>query len=92
MGSAASPLVHGPLYAGCMAAITLVLLDRLRIYHPPGIALSMYPLLLRPGPLFAVDVVLPFMVLAVVSAAILGRTIKSWPEYLRPLVSVDGRT
>lgn len=92
MGSAASLLVHGPLYAGCMAAITLVLLDRLRIYHPPGIALSMYPLLLRPGPLFAVYVVLPFMVLAVVSAAILSRTIKSWPEYPRPLESVDERT
>ncbi|NNM87803.1 MAG: HPP family protein [Phycisphaerae bacterium] len=90
LGSVAACLVHGPLYAGCMAAVVLVLLDWLRLYHPPGVALSMYPLLLRPGPLFSVEVVLPFMLAAVVSAAVLSRTINSWPEYPRPL-ELEGR-
>ncbi len=87
LGSVAAIFVHGPPYAGLLAVIAFVLLDTLRIYHPPGIALSMYPLLLRPGPLFSVEVVLPFMLLAVGSAALLSRKLTSWPEYPRPLKS-----
>lgn len=85
IGSVAALSVHGPFFAVAVAAITLLILSRFRIYHPPGVALSMYPLLLHPGHLFSVVVVLPFTTVAVVSSALLSRRFASWPRYPLPL-------
>ncbi|MGC8625520.1 MAG: HPP family protein [Phycisphaerae bacterium] len=85
VGTIAAMAVHGPMYAVLSAAVTLLVLSALRIYHPPGVALSMYPLLLHPGAYFSILVVFPFMLTAVCSAAVLSRYVKSWPSYPRPL-------
>jgi CBS domain-containing membrane protein len=84
--------VHGPVYAVIAAAIVLLLLSRIRIYHPPGVALSMYPLLLHPGWLFPLVVVLPFTIVAVLSAALLSRRVASWPQYPIPLHPTPAKT
>jgi CBS-domain-containing membrane protein len=88
IGSAISLAGHGPLLAGCAGATALVVLVVLRAYHPPGVALSLYPLLLHPSPFFALEIVLPFTIVAVASASICSRIFPSWPAY--PLaVSAD---
>lgn len=85
IGTAAAVAVHGPVFAVAAAVSTLLILSALGLYHPPGVALSMYPLLLHPGVLFPLVVVLPFTLIAVVSAAFLSRRIGSWPSYPRAL-------
>lgn len=85
IGWVASLFVHGPIFAVAAAAIKLLLLSRFHIYHPPGVALSMYPLLLHPGHLFSVVVVLPYTMIAVVSSALLSRRFAFWPRYPIPL-------
>ncbi|MGC8541364.1 MAG: HPP family protein [Phycisphaerae bacterium] len=85
LGSVSALVLHGPWFAVAVAAMTLLILSILRIYHPPGVALSMYPLLLHAGTIFPFGVVFPFTMLAVCSAAVLSRYVKSWPRYLRPL-------
>ncbi|HEY4114391.1 MAG TPA: hypothetical protein VGM17_10065, partial [Rhizomicrobium sp.] len=68
------------------AALTaLIVLPLVRAYHPPGVALAMYPALLHPGLWFAVQVVLPFTLAAVISAAVMSRLLHSWPRYPAPL-------
>jgi CBS-domain-containing membrane protein len=73
------------------AVVALVIafgvLSLIRAYHPPGVALSIYPILLHPGSWFALEVVLPFAVAAVGSAALLSRLVASWPAYPKPLGS-----
>ena len=54
-------------------------------YHPPGVALASIPVLLHPGPWFPVSVVLPFTLLAVVSAAAMSKWLRGWPEYPKSL-------
>jgi CBS domain-containing membrane protein len=71
---------HGPLWAAGVALLTFWLLVRIGIYHPPGIALSMYPLLLRPGTWFPV-VVLCFTGIAVLSSWQLSGRVAGWPPY-----------
>jgi CBS-domain-containing membrane protein len=85
IGSIAAMAVHGPIFAVVAAALALLVLSALRTYHPPGVALSMYPLLLYPGHLFAIEVVLPFTLVAVGSSALLSRYVASWPRYPLPL-------
>ena len=85
IGSLAAIAVHGPAFSVASAAVTLLILSRLRVYHPPGVALAMYPLLLRPGHLFPMVVVLPFTIVAVTSSALLSRRFASWPRYPIPL-------
>ncbi len=75
----------GPDVAAGAALLALVLLPFIRAYHPPGVALAMYPALLHPGPFFAVAVVLPFTVCAVTSSALLSRYLCAWPRYPAPL-------
>jgi CBS-domain-containing membrane protein len=88
IGSAVgAALGSGPVIASVAALAALVLLPLLRAYHPPGVALAMYPALLHPGPWFAADIVLPFTVVAVGSAALLSRTLSHWPRYPAPLGS-----
>ncbi len=90
LGAGAAMIVHGPFFAVIIAGMTLVILSVLRLYHPPAVALSMYPLLLHPGALFPWAVVFPFTLVAVGSAAALSRSIKSWPAYPRPLPAPPG--
>ena len=57
----------------------------IRAYHPPGVALAMYPVLLHPGHWFPLSVVLPFTLVAVGSAALVSRLVREWPVYPKPL-------
>jgi CBS domain-containing membrane protein len=84
LGTGLSVLLgFGPGVALLAALAAMIALPLLRIFHPPGIALAMYPALLRPGPLFAIDVVLPFTLVAVISAAALSRWLPGFPRYPR---------
>lgn len=76
---------HGPWMAILAAILAFAVINLLRAYHPPGVALAMYPLLLHPGRSFPVMVVLPFTLAAAGSAALLSRWLKGWPAYPRPL-------
>jgi CBS domain-containing membrane protein len=78
-------LGFGPEIAIVAALTALIALSLLRAYHPPGVALAMYPPLLHPGLWFAVQVVLPFTLVAVISAALMSRLLGSWPQYPAPL-------
>ena len=80
----------GPGVAMAAALTALIALPLLRVFHPPGIALAMYPALLHPGPWFAVKVVLPFTLAAVISAAVMSRWLSSWPRYPAPLLTEIG--
>lgn len=71
----------GPGIAVLGALITLITLPLLRVYHPPGVALAMYAPLLHPGLGFPVEVVLPFALAAVISAAVMSRLLPGWPQY-----------
>lgn len=75
----------GPGVAMAAALAALVVLPLLRAYHPPGVALAMYPPLLHSGSWFALEVVLPFTLAAVISAAVMSRVLRRWPCYPAPL-------
>jgi CBS-domain-containing membrane protein len=65
-----------------LAALTaVIMLPLLRVFHPPGIALAMCPALLHLGPWFAAEVVLPFTLTAVISMALISRTLRGLPRY-----------
>jgi CBS-domain-containing membrane protein len=78
-------LGFGPAIAMVAALTAFVALPLLRAYHPPGVTLAMYPALLHPGVWFAVQVVLPFTLVAVISAALMSRLLRNWPQYPAPL-------
>ena len=78
-------LGFGPDVAVAAALSAMVALPLLRIFHPPGVALAMYPALLHPGALFPLVVVLPFALVAVISASVLSRLMPRFPRYPRPL-------
>jgi CBS-domain-containing membrane protein len=85
-------LGFGPGVAMVAAITALIALPLLRAYHPPGVALAMYPPLLHPGLWFAIQVVLPFTLVAVISAALMSRLLRRWPQYPAPLRTEIGRT
>ncbi|RIV21689.1 hypothetical protein D2Q93_10480 [Alicyclobacillaceae bacterium I2511] len=70
LGGICALWVHGPFFAATAALLTCVLLPRFRMYQPPGVALSMYPLLLHPGNWFFLQTVLPFTLVAVLSSSL----------------------
>jgi CBS-domain-containing membrane protein len=78
-------LGFGPGVAIVASLTALIALPLLRVFHPPGVALAMFPALLHPGPWFAVEVVLPFTLAAVISSAVMSRLLSSWPRYPAPL-------
>lgn len=88
LGTGTAVFVHGPIPAAIVAAGLLWVLPRIGLYHPPAIALAMYPLLLNPGPWFPVVVVLPFTLVAVLSHIALSRLIPGWPSYPQHAVNV----
>jgi len=85
VGTVASLFVHGPFYAVLIAMLMLIILPICRLYHPPGVALSMYPLLLHTPVIFPIAVVLPFTLVSVISCGILSRLVRSWADYPLPL-------
>jgi CBS-domain-containing membrane protein len=74
-------LGFGPGIALLAAFIAMIILPLLRVFHPPGVALAMCPALLHSGAWFAILVVLPFTLAAVISRAVLGRVVSNWSRY-----------
>ena len=89
VGTLLSLFSRGSLMAIFAAVLAFGIINLIHAYHPPGVALAMYPLLLHPGHWFPLSVVLPFTVIATVSAALLSRLVEKWPAYPKPLT--DGR-
>jgi CBS-domain-containing membrane protein len=81
----------GPGVAVLGALVALITLHLARVYHPPGVALAMYAPLLHPGLWFPVEIVLPFTVSAVISAMMMSRPLRGWPQYSSPPAQA-GRT
>jgi CBS-domain-containing membrane protein len=67
------------------ATLACLVITLIRAFHPPAVALAMYPLLFHPGNWFPLVVVLPLTVIAVRSAAILSRLVDEWPAYPKRL-------
>lgn len=78
---------YGPVVASVACAIAFALIHLLRAYHPPGVALALYPALLHTHRTFPVFVVLPFTVVAVGSAMLFSRISPRFPKYPLPLGS-----
>jgi CBS-domain-containing membrane protein len=74
----------GPGVALLAALAAMIVLPLLRVFHPPGVALAMCPALLHCGTWFAILVVLPFTLAAVISCALLSHLVSSWPRYPAP--------
>lgn len=85
VGTVVALFVHGPIYAALVAGLILFVLPLLKVYHPPGVALSMYPLMLHTSISFPLVVVLPFTVVAVTTCSLLSRVSKTWPDYPVPI-------
>jgi CBS-domain-containing membrane protein len=83
-------LGFGPDIAVLGALAALMTLPLVRAYHPPGVALAMYAPLLHPGLWFPVEIVLPFTLCAVGSAALMSRLLPGWPHYPSPPVEAAG--
>jgi CBS-domain-containing membrane protein len=87
VGTLLSLFSHGALMAIVAAVTAFCIINLIHAYHPPGVALAMYPLLLYPGRWFPLTVVLPFTVVAIGSATLLSRFAPGWPSYPKPLSS-----
>jgi len=85
IGTVLSALLgFGPGIALLAALTAMIILPLLRVFHPPGVALAMCPALLHSGTWFAILVVLPFTLAAVISRAVLGRMVSNWSRYPAP--------
>jgi CBS-domain-containing membrane protein len=89
VGTFVSLFAQGLGMAVVAAVAAFAVLVLLRAFHPPGVALAIYPILLHPGNWFPLLVVLPFTVVAVGSAAVLSKRVSGWPKYPRPLGTVS---
>ncbi|MGB8478261.1 MAG: HPP family protein [Acidobacteriaceae bacterium] len=85
IGTLVSRLGHGPIFAALAAATAFIVLHQLRAYHPPGVALALYPALLHTLSTFPFLVVLPFTVLAVGATTLFSKLSPQWPQYPLPL-------
>jgi CBS-domain-containing membrane protein len=85
VGTLLSLFSRGSLMAIFAAVLAFGIINLIHAYHPPGVALAMYPLLLHPGHWFPLSVVLPFTVIAAGSAALLSKLVEIWPIYPKPL-------
>jgi CBS-domain-containing membrane protein len=86
VGTLLSLFSCGSFMAILAAVLAFGIINLIHAYHPPGVALAMYPLLLHPGHWFPLSVVLPFTVIAAGSAALLSRLVRKWPAYPKPLM------
>jgi CBS domain-containing membrane protein len=87
IGTLLSFLASGLGAAVLAAIIACLVICAIHAFHPPGVALSLYPVLFHPGNWFPLVVVLPFTVIAVCSAALLSKLIEKWPTYPKALES-----
>jgi CBS-domain-containing membrane protein len=85
VGTLLSLFARGLGMAVLAAIVACLLITVMRAFHPPAVALALYPLLFHPGNWFPLLVVLPFTVIAVCSAAVLSRLVDKWPTYPKPL-------
>ena len=85
VGTLLSLFSRGSFMAILAAVLAFGISNLIHAYHPPGVALAMYPLPLHPGHWFPLSVVLPFTVIAAGSAALLSRLVRKWPAYPKPL-------
>jgi CBS-domain-containing membrane protein len=85
VGTLVTRFGHGPVIAAFGAALAFLVLHLLHAYHPPGVALALYPALLHTPRTFPFFVVLPFTILAVGSAAFFSQLSPHWPKYPLPL-------
>ena len=85
VGTLLSLFSHGSLMAIVAAVLAFGVINLIHAYHPPGVALAMFPLLLHTGHWFPLVVVLPFTMIAAGSAALLSRLVGEWPTYPKPL-------
>ena len=85
IGTLMSLFARGLDVAVVAAVVAFGVMTLLRAFHPPGVALALYPVLLHPGNWFPLLVILPFTVIAVGSAALLSRLVDKWPQYPKPL-------
>lgn len=82
---------RGPTIAAMAAAAAFVTIHLLRAYHPPAVALALYPALFHPKATFPIYIVLPFTMLAVGSAAWFSRLSPNWPKYPLPLGKIPSQ-
>lgn len=69
IGTALAALLGADAAAAVAAAlIAAIALTAFRVFHPPGVALAMYPAVMRPGWWFPLEAVLPFTLVAIASA------------------------
>lgn len=90
VGTLLSLFGQGAAMAMAAAVVAFAAMNLMRAYHPPGVALAMYPLLLHPGRWFPLAVVLPVTIAAAGSAAVLSMVVRGWPAYPKPLRDVRG--
>ncbi|HBQ96319.1 MAG: HPP family protein [Firmicutes bacterium] len=74
---------HGPLMAALAGIVAFAALPPLGLFFPPGVALAIFPVLVKTTPWFPLLSVLPFTVVACGSAALLSGRVKGWPLYPR---------
>jgi CBS-domain-containing membrane protein len=87
VGAVLGLFARGSLMAILAAVLAFGIINLIHAYHPPGVALAMYPVLLHPSHWFPLTVVLPFTVIASGSAALLSKLIDEWPAYPKSLKS-----
>lgn len=69
IGTALMAILGADASTAVVAALAAALvLSVFRVFHPPAIALALYPALVHPGWRFPLEVVLPFTLIAVLSA------------------------
>ncbi|MGH9359260.1 MAG: HPP family protein [Terriglobia bacterium] len=85
VGTIISLFTRGLGMAVLAAVVAFGVINLIRAYHPPGVALAIYPILLHPGNWFPLRVVLSFTVIAVGSAALLSKLVEKWPAYPKAL-------
>ena len=91
VGTLLSFFSHGALMAIVAAVAAFCIINLIHAYHPPAVALAMYPLLLHPGRWFPLAVVLPFAIIATGSATLLSRLVVGWPSYPKSLKNPQNR-
>jgi len=73
------------LLAAIVACLVICLVHA---FHPPAVALALYPVLFHPGNCSRWLLYFPFTVIAVCSALLLRTLIDKWPAYPKPLQGV----
>jgi CBS domain-containing membrane protein len=85
VGTVLSLFARGSGMAVLAAIVACLVICLVHAFHPPAVALALYPVLFHPGNWFPLILVLPFTVIAVCSATILSRLVDKWPAYPKPL-------